>query len=253
MLVGEVFGVVARPHQLDEPYGDGAFPDEVHEGVEAGLEGVSGQDAVDLHIRQAQRQRAIKAGDHGGQAIVSGDPVERRPVQGIDADIQVGEARVAPARDLAVQVPAVGGDADLGHAPDGGGPGDDLGQVAAHAGLSTGQPDLGNPQRSKGVDHALAFQRRQEGERRGFLETVRQAIGAAEVADLGDREPQIVEAPAEAVDEIVQTWLLSKRGRRRRFQRHPCRLPPARRAVLGADARQAGTLGAVFVRRESDR
>ena len=74
-------------------------------------------------------------------------------------------------------------------------------QVAAHQRLAAGQPDLVDPQRRRDPDEARDLL---EGEQLGPVQegdVLGHAVGAAEVAAVGDADAQVVVDPAEGVDQ----------------------------------------------------
>ena len=202
VLAREIVSVVASAHELDEAHGDGPGADEIGEPRKLGRPGgVLQQDGVDLHRRHTELQRPVQARHHGRQAVMAGDPVEHLAVERVDADVEVGQAAGAPVIDVPRQVPAVGGDGGLvdsgcrAHAAD------DFADVAAHRRLSAGQADLAHAELREDVNQPPDLGHGQERGGLGLLVAVRQAVGAAEVAHLGDREPQVLEPAAETVDE----------------------------------------------------
>ena len=215
----EVGEVVAGAHQFDEAQADVALAQVVQPHRQLVVVEALQQHRVELDRLEAEAPCQLDPAQDFIQAVVAGDGVEALAVQRIHADVEVGQPGLAPARHPAVEQGAVGGQGDAVDAAHRRRRGDDLRQVAAQAGFAAGQPQLAQAHIREAAQEArdfLAAKRlRPVGTR---VEAVRQAVAATEIAGLDDREPQIREVPAEPVLQDCHVVLLSKRGRRHRFQ-----------------------------------
>ncbi len=221
MLVGEIGRIVGCAHQFDEADGHRTAADKLGEVGEAVLQAVAEQHRVDLHRRDPDGERLVEAGHHLIKTVVAGQASKGLGVQAIDGDVEIGQARGAPAGHVAVQVPAVGGHGDLGDPGDFSDPGDDLADVLAHRGFAPGEPHLLDPEPLEGGDQPADLLDAEEGGARGLPVAVGQAVGAAEIAHLGHREAQVAEAAAEPVDQGLHGDRFLARQKRRRFPGAP--------------------------------
>ncbi|MNN07817.1 hypothetical protein D3C81_1206520 [compost metagenome] len=164
------------------------------------------QHRVELDGRQAQCLRHLQPLLDFRQAVVAGDGPEALALQAVHAHVQRGQAGAVPARQAARQQRAIGGDGHLADARHGRHRGDDLVQVLAQAGLTTGKTDLGHPQHGKRAHQARDLVHRQKARAAIGLVAIGQAVTATEVAGLGQRQAQVGKAAPESVGELAHGW-----------------------------------------------
>ncbi len=80
---------------------------------------------------------------------------------------------------------------------------DELRQVAAHQRLAAGQPDLVDPHRARRAGEAGDLLEAQQARPRQEFDRLGHAVDAADIAAVGDADPQVIVDPAKAVDQAV--------------------------------------------------
>ena len=150
---------------------------------------------------KARLLRGGDAGEHLLQAVAAGDLAEARRVERVEADVDAAQAGVEQGLGLLGEQEAVGGQADVADAGDLDQHPHQPRQVAAHQRLAAGQADLVDAQRRRHADEVGDLL---EGEQLGPVhedDFLRHAVGAAEVAAIGDADAQVVVDAAEGIDE----------------------------------------------------
>ena len=86
----------------------------------------------------------------------------------------------------------------------------ELGQVASQKRLAAGQPDLVHPEGREDVDERLDLLEVQDVlARQPHVVRLRHAVAAAQVAPVGDREPEV---PQRALMPVEDHWFIMTRG-----------------------------------------
>ena len=143
--------------------------------------------------------------------------MELTGIQAVDADVQGRQPRIEPLAGTLLEPIPVGGH---GHLLDAGSIGhglDDGREVAAQGGLASSQTHLARPHGRKPGDDATDLLQGEEGLAPLTISfrrviAVRQTVGTAEIADVGDRQTQIVKATGKTIFKW-QHKHLSKYGR----------------------------------------
>src|SRR5439155_18140492 len=153
--------------------------------------------------------RRLDAGEHPGDREV--DVVHRtedRVVERIQAHGDAREPGVPEGARLVREQRAVRREREVELA-DGGELGDEHLEIAAQGRLAAGEPHLADAQAGEDPHEALDLLEAQDLVARQELvplaeDLLRHAVDAAEVAPVGDRDPQVVERPAEGVERVHQ-------------------------------------------------
>nr|MBA2815125.1 Cyclic pyranopterin monophosphate synthase [Candidatus Pantoea persica] len=96
MLLAKLHPALARPHQLDKAQLNRTGADPVEEGLQAAAVEVAHQHAVDLDLLKA----GVDACHHLMELVLAGNGVEPAGVKTAYADVERGEAGVAPGGDV---------------------------------------------------------------------------------------------------------------------------------------------------------
>ena len=158
---------------------------------------------VDARLRHAVQldgdaavQRGAEALHHMGELVPGRDALEHLRAEGVEADVHAVQPGVQKGGQLPGQQDAVGGQGDFVDAGDGFQPRHQLVHVFAHQRLAASDPD--------GIDAALGKESReaeelfvgQHGLPFQLLHAVRHTVAAAQVAQVGDGEAEIVDIAA---------------------------------------------------------
>jgi hypothetical protein len=92
MMAGEEIVVFGRLHQFDEANGDGAVAHETRPVVESRLGRFAQQDGVDLDGGEALLKGAVEPRQNLAQFVVAGDPMKNLRIDGVDAEVDVGQS-----------------------------------------------------------------------------------------------------------------------------------------------------------------
>ncbi len=159
------------------------------------------QHRVDLDRGQAGGARRLETRDHVVEAVASGDRVEGLAADGVEADVDPVEAGCRERGRRALESQRVGGQADLERRVDGLGTPDDVDQAAPHERLPAGEADLAHPEPADAdVDQPDDLVVGQHVVVREPLEALgRHAVGAPQVAAVGQRDPEVGRDPPVAV------------------------------------------------------
>ena len=190
---------VAQRHFLDEGDVQAAFHgvgDQVRDLVRVAAFHGHG---IQFDALEAGRAGGVDAGLHLTQVAHAGDGAKALRIQAVEADVQALYAGVGQRPGQLHQLRAVGGHHQFAQAGQRGDLAAELDDALAHQRLAASEADLagavGHEQRGDPLDllqgeHLLA---RQEGHVLGH------AVHAAEVATVGDRQPQVLDAASVAV------------------------------------------------------
>ena len=120
-------------------------------------------------------------------------------VKSVHADIEMCQPGRDPVVDMTRKVPAIGGESNLADAWLARGARDQLTDVFANGWLPACEADLGDTEPCKGADQARDLVSGEEIHGARFCVTVRQAVGAAEVAHFRHRKSQVTKPASECV------------------------------------------------------
>ena len=205
--------VGAGGHHLDEAGVEGAVEGERRQPLDVGAVALQ-QHGVELDRIEPGRERRLDAAPDLLQVAAAGDLAEARGVEAVDADVDAVDPRRLQRRGEAGELGAVGRQGEVLEAGEGLEPAHDLQQVLADQRLAAGQPDAPDAEPHQGADDRLDLIRREEvAVAEGEIGVLRQAVGAAQVAAVGDRDAQVGEAPAVGVDQPGLREVRERAGR----------------------------------------
>jgi hypothetical protein len=173
---------------------------------------------VDLDLDPG-RQGRVDPGQHLGQVAAPGQPAEQVGLEGVERDIDPPHAQPGQVGGVTRQLGAVGGQGQLVQGAGPQVPRQPLDQghdPLADQGLAAGQPQLAHAQADEGRGQAIQFLQRQHLRLGQEGHVLGHAIGAAQVAAVGDRDAQIGHRAAEAVDQAAARSRPLARGWRHR-------------------------------------
>ena len=160
------------------------------------------EDGVELDRIEPGGERRLDAAPDLGEVAAAGDCAEALGVEGVDADVDPVDAGRLQRRGEAGELGAVGRQREVLEAGEGLEPPHDVQQVLADQRLAAGQSHPPDAEAHQGADDRLDLIRREEvAVAEGEVGVLRQAIGAAQVAAVGHRDPQVGEPAAESVDQ----------------------------------------------------
>ncbi len=160
---------------------------------------------VDLHGTQSGRRRRLDAVEDPGHRkpdVVHG--LERGIVEGVEADGDAMQSRLGEARRLALEERPVGGHGEIGDLGDRRQESHEVLHVLAEERLASREADLGHSEGDECPGNAFDLLEREQhlpGQELVIAaeHLLGHAIGAAEVAPVGDRDAQIAKRPIERV------------------------------------------------------
>ncbi len=205
---------------------------------------------VDLDGREPRGRRGVDAVEHAVEERAARDEPERLGVHGVERDVDPVEPRVLERLRAGREADRVGGERDLGAVGQSGARGDDLDEVAAQQRLAAREAHLADAEVARADAHEPLdlgeLQRLPVGREREALG--RHAVGAAQVAAVGERDAEVGRAAAEGIEErrIVGPGG-ARSGGGTRHRRHPQRgahHPRLRARRSGADAERMRASGA---------
>ena len=238
-------------HELDEAHADALVAAEAREVDDLVVVDAAHHDRVDLHRREAGVERGVDARDHTVELVALGQREERGRGRACRATRSRASARRAT-RSCATSPSFTPFVVSAMSTSSGASMRDEPGDVGADERLAAGEADRLEPEAldaDPGDPGDLLV-----GEELGLREPVhalgRHAVGAAEVAAVGDRDPQILDAARERIDQ----------GNRHPTARHRARLGAGehgescgRRLTAGPEGPwQPGVGFALAQRRRSD-
>ncbi|MNO69834.1 hypothetical protein D3C76_606970 [compost metagenome] len=157
--------------------------------------------AVELGFLETGAACGVDAGNHLVQVAGAGQLLEAPGVEAVEADVQARDTGVEQWLGQAAQLRAVAGQAQFTQAGQGGDAPAQLDNALAHQRLATGEADLAGAQRDEAFGHLEQFFEAEDLLARQKLHVFGHAVHATEVAAVGDRHPQVVDFPVEAVYE----------------------------------------------------
>ena len=142
----------------------------------------------------------LDAFEHLGERVAPGQCLEAIGLEGVETHRDAMDARIAEGLGLGPEENAVGGDGQIADARLGGDHLHEVSEVLAEERLAPGEPELVHPELGEGVDEA---RRLLEGEDVGAGQPrvlfLGHAVGAAEIAPIGDGHAQVAQRPPERV------------------------------------------------------
>ncbi len=159
------------------------------------------QHRVDLDRAEARLRGGREAFDDVVQPVAPRDGVERLGADAVEADVDAVEARLLERVGGAGEPQRVGGHRDLEVGRDGAGAGHDVDQPAADERLTAGEAHLADPQQpDPDVDQTDDLGVGEDALVGQPLQPLGgHAVGTAQVAAVGQRDPEVGRDPAEAV------------------------------------------------------
>jgi len=182
-------------HELDEAHVDGPFTGKVDEGVELVFDPLE-QEHVELDGLEPGGERRVQAGERVTQARAARHGGVPRRVEAVDADVHAAQPVSAQVVGEARQQDAVGRQGEVRDTLDLRQHTDQVGTAVAHERLPAGDTHLADPTRdgdTREGDELLIRQDVVVGPRQHALR--RHAVRTPQVAAVGDRQAQVVDAP----------------------------------------------------------
>src|SRR5690606_27594133 len=158
--------------------------------------------AVDLAPLEARMARRFDTFKHLVKLVAPGELGKTFRLERIEADIQPPDAGFAQRSSHAVQLRAVGGDGQVFQLFARAQTRQQARQPLAHQGFATGHADASDAQANEGVGYGIEFFEREDLRARREDHVLAHAIGAAKIAAVGYRQPEVGNASAEGVDQL---------------------------------------------------
>ena len=189
-------GDAAEGHHFDEAHLPIAVEGEPGEGGEVAVvvEAADG-DGVDFDA-ETGAFGGFEAGEDVAEIAPASDLAEAGIVEGVEADVDAGEAGFAEGAGEVVEENAVGGEADGLDAGGGGGGADEFDEVAAERGFAAGEADFLEAEFGEEADEGEQFVVLQEGAAGAEGHVLGHAIDTAQVAGVGQRDAQVIDGAA---------------------------------------------------------
>jgi hypothetical protein len=146
--------------------------------------------------------RRLDPSHHLGEIALAGNGPEFAGIERVERDVDTGDAASGKRLGMKRELAAIGGEGKLVETA-AEMPGEPLEQphdVPPHQRFAAGQPELAHALGDKGGCQPVDLLERQDVLARQEGHGLGHAIDAAEVAAVGDRDPQIGDVPAEGVD-----------------------------------------------------
>ena len=204
MVTAEQVAAFTGFHQLNKAQLDTTGLDPREEGIELVMVNITHQHGIHLHLVKAGGEGGVNAVHHLVELILAGDGMELAGVEAINADVNRRQAGIAPAFDIARQAVTVGSDRNLTDRRVFTHGGNDLGEVAAQGGFPTGEANFFGAQRGESARNPAYFVYAEKAiviDGAGLV-TVRQAVGATEVAHIGNRQTQVIKLTRECIGKL---------------------------------------------------
>jgi hypothetical protein len=192
-------------HELDEPHADPTVAAEGGEVDHLVVVDAAHDHAIDLHRVETGVERGVDSGDHPIEVVATGELAEHVGPQRVERDVDPTQAGVGEVVGHLGELDPVAGHGDVDaewceHR-------DQPGQVRPDGGLATGDADRLEAEalHADPDDPGLFL----IGEQLVALEPghafLGHAVGAAEIAPVGDRHPEVGNAASEGVDQRLHS------------------------------------------------
>ncbi len=147
-----------------------------------------------------ERRGRVDAGEHAMELVVPRQRLEAIGVQRVEADRQAMQAGVAQRARVRRQQHAVGRHRQIANGRAGGEARDERREVAAQQRLAAGEPDLVHAEADEHVHELFDLLELQDVlARQPHVVLLGHAVAAAQVAPVGDRQPQVAQRTIELV------------------------------------------------------
>src|SRR6056297_2086698 len=220
MALFEIRLVVSGLHQFDKAQGDRPMAHVLEEIGQFVIVQALEQHGVELDGVKPGFKAGVDAFEHLLEAPVAGNFLEAAGFQAVYADVDCVYARHLEICGSLTQPVAIGRHGQFFYAGCFAHDANDIHEIFPHHGLAAGESHLGGPQLGKAGNQPPDLVYTHESGRFALV-TVWQAVFATEVADVGDRQPEICEPTAKAVLKRRQCGLLYEHGRWRGFPSSP--------------------------------
>ncbi len=197
-----VAGHVAQRHLFDEADIESSRHGEIDQIKHLVVIAAFLDHAVELDALEASSLRRIDAFKHAFEAVTPSQLGEALRIQRIEADVQTAHACAAQGGRQLVKLRTVGGDGQVFQFAACAKAFEQLGQTLADQRLATGDADALDAQPDEGIGDGVELFKRKDVRARREDHVLAHAVGAAKVATVGNRKPQVCDAPTERVDQL---------------------------------------------------
>ena len=204
MVTAEQVAALAGFHQLNKTQLNTTRLDPGEEGIKLVMINIAHQYGIHLHLVKARGEGGVNPVHHLVEFILAGDGMELAGVEAIDADVDRRQPGIAPAFDIARQAITVSGDGNLTDRRVFTHGGDDLGEVTAQGGFPTGEANFFSAQRGESARDPAHFVYAKKAvviDGAGLV-AIRQAVGATEIAHIGNRQTQVIKLTRECIGKL---------------------------------------------------
>src|SRR5882724_3334552 len=224
--VGPPLVAVADVHELDESYDDRRPAEALDEIQRRVVVQASLDDGVDLDWGQAGGDGGLDAGQDLIESAESAAHARKNlPIQGVQAHGHAPEAVGMQIDGVLPQQHPVRGQCDVVDARDVGEIADQVREIRPQQRFAAGETQLSHAQAREQPGETHDFLERQSFLR--FQESImfvkllfRHAVGTAKVASVHDRDAQIVQRPAEAIERVLRSANVVNGGTHGLYQRY---------------------------------
>jgi hypothetical protein len=201
-LPGTITSVpLLQGHELDEAHVEAALagqPREVHRLV---VVAVTHHHAVDAERTQPRGVRCVDPGHDLRVDVAPRQRMEVLRVQGVQAHVDAAQPGLNQGRRQALELGGVAGESQIPEPRDRSQLGDQAGQVLAQQRLAAGETKAARARGNRQPGDALDLLEAHQGLARQPLHVLGHAVEAAQVAAVGDRDPQVLDPALVAVRE----------------------------------------------------
>ncbi len=207
LLAGEHLLVVpvavgVQRHVFDEPQLEAVLAGKARQRHDLLFGEAANGHRVELDLAEADLLGREDPGQHAVQSFAAGDLLEHLRLERIEADVQPPQAGVLEGLGLLRQQHAVGGQGDVANARHAGELADQPVEAVPHQRLAAGEPQLVDAHRRHDAHEAFDLLEREDLAARLEAHVLgRHAVEAADIAAIGDADPQVRVDAAEGVDE----------------------------------------------------
>ena len=196
---------MAHRHGLDHAQHKAVFHAEGHHGVNIAIVHALHRHHVDLDPFETCLACGTQAVEHLLQAVAAGDLLHALATQRIQAHVQPHHACISQSLSVLDQLRAVGGQRQVFHVRQRGNASRQIRQIAAQQRLAASQAKTRRAQTRKRRHHPRHLVERQPVLRLlEIAEAFGNAIGTAQVAAVGHRHAQVVDAAAKTVHKLLR-------------------------------------------------